>query len=197
MKRLISILSPFFIIAFILYILIDFRHVEELSAEEKQAIKRYRQELVKGTLLTKKEGIFYQADFDAISKSLDLLHQHDHYFVFGPEWGTKLANPQKEFVKVETIINKPIYANNSKNYAFFQALRQDLAFVKQNMGTRQSHDVLDDLSTLVFTKEIIEERQWSNAKTIQVMKDQGLKLIKEDQTAPAAPAGNPSTSQPN
>lgn len=181
MKRLISILSPLFILAIVLYILIDFRHVEELTAEEKQAIERYRQELVKGTLLTKKEGIFYKEDFDAISKSLDLLHQHDHYFVFGSEWGDRLSNPQGEYAKVEAIINKPDYVNNSKHHAFFQALREDLSIAKQNIGTRKSHDILDDLATLVFTEEITEDRQWSNAKTIQVMKDMGLKLIKEDQ----------------
>lgn len=182
MKRLIRIIAPLFVVGIIFYVLIGFRHVEELTPEEKQAIERYRQELVKGTLFINKDGVFYKEDFDTLSKSLELLHQHDHYFVFGPEWGDRLQNPMAEFETIERIINKPEYVNSSKHYAFFQALKEDLAIVKQNMGTRKSHDILDDLVSLVFTEEIEESRQWSNAKTIQIMKEQGLELIKEDQS---------------
>jgi hypothetical protein len=182
MKRIWSILSSFLVIGVILFILIDFRRVETLSAEEKQAIDRYRQELVKGTLLSRKQhdGIFYQQDFEAIAQSLDALHQHDHYYVFGPAWGEKLANPRREFAKVEAILRKPVYANDTRHRDFFQALWQDLGIAKKKLNTRESHDILDDLSTLVFTKEIGEQKQWSHSKTLQVMKEQGLQLIKED-----------------
>ncbi|MBA4602295.1 hypothetical protein [Thermoactinomyces mirandus] len=181
MKRLLRILTPFIIIAAILIFLMDFRHVEQLSAEEKQAIEKYREQLVKGTLLSKpEEGIFYQKDFDEIAKSLNALHMHSHYYVFGPEWGDKLADPGGEFKKIEAIINKPVYVNEGTYYEFFQAFRQDLALSKETLGKRESHDILDDLSTLVFTDEIVEDRQWSQAATIQVMKDRGLKLIKEE-----------------
>lgn len=184
MKRLLKILTPFIIIGAILIFLMDFRHVEQLSAEEKQAIEKYREQLVKGTLLSNpEEGIFYQKDFDEIAKSLNDLHMHSHYYVFGPEWGDRLADPGSEFKKIEAIINKPVYLNEGKYYEFFQAFRQDLNLSKNKLGTRESHDILDDLSTLVFTKEIVEDRQWSQATTIQVMKDRGLKLIKEDNSA--------------
>ncbi|MFC7439707.1 hypothetical protein [Laceyella putida] len=200
MKRLISILTPFLVIGLILYILIDFRRVEVLSAEEKQAIDRYRQELVKGTLLNKSqnEGIFVRQDFDRIATSLELLHEHSHYYVFGPEWGTKLANPAGEFNKIEAILNKPVYKSNTKHQAFFQALQGDLAEARKQIGKRLGHDILDDLSTLVFTDTIEEERQWSNAKTIQVMKELGVKLIKEDTDAGVKPAAQtPAKTQPS
>jgi hypothetical protein len=186
MKRLLQILTPFLIIGAILFFLMDFRHVEQLSPEEKQAIEKYREQLVKGTLLDKPdEGIFRREDFDAIARSLDALHQHDHYYVFGPEWGAPLDHPESEFQNIESIINQPEYVNNGKYFAFFQAFRQDLNQAKNNLGTRASHDILDDLSTLVFTDEIVEDRQWSQSETIRVMKETGLKLIKEEnQNAP-------------
>lgn len=185
MKRLISILAPFLVIGLILYVMIDFRRVEVLSAEEKQAIDRYRQELVKGTLLNEEqeEGIFTKQDFDQIAAALDNLHEHSHYYVFGPEWGTKLTNPAGEFNKIEAIINKPEYQSDAKHQAFFQSLQADLTEARKHIGKRLGHDILDDLSTLVFTKEITEERQWSKAKTVEVMKKQGVKLVKQE-TAP-------------
>ncbi|PRZ13907.1 hypothetical protein CLV36_107102 [Laceyella sediminis] len=191
MKRLISILTPFLVIGFIMYILIDFRRVEVLSAEEKQAIDRYRQELVKGTLLNKNQndGVFLKQDFDQIATSLELLHEHSHYHVFGPEWGERLANPAREFNKIQAILNKPMYKGDTAHQAFLQSLQADLTESRKQIGKRLGHDILDDLATLVFTNEITEERQWSNAKTIQVMKDLGVKLIKEDAKSGVTPPG--------
>lgn len=190
MKRLLRILTPFLIIGAILFFLMDFRHVEQLSAEEKQAIEKYREQLVKGTLLDKpEEGIFHQEDFDAIARSLDALHNHDHYFVFGPEWGSPLDDPESEFKNIESIINQPEYVNDGKHFAFFQAFRQDLNQAKNSLGTRASHDILDDLSTLVFTHEITEDRQWSQSETIRVMKETGLKLIKEEENQDSQSSG--------
>jgi hypothetical protein len=204
MKRLISILTPFLVIGFIMYILIDFRRVEVLSAEEKQAIDRYRQELVKGTLLNnnKKDGVFLKQDFDQIATSLELLHEHSHYYVFGPAWGERLANPAREFNKIQAILNKPMYKGDIAHQAFLQSLQADLAESRKQINKRLGHDILDDLATLVFTNEITEERQWSNAKTIQVMKDLGVKLIKEDAKAGVTPpsqqpANAPAGTQPN
>lgn len=181
MKRLLRIFIPFFVLGLVLFILIDFRHVETLSAEEKQAIERYRQELIKGTLLNDNtdEGIFYQQDFDVIAKSLHRLHEDEHYHVFGPQWGTKIPDKNAEFAKITAIINKKEYTSDLKHQDFFAALKADLAEAQKKYGTRESHDILDDLATLVFTKKIYDERQWGETKTIQLMKEKGLKLIKE------------------
>lgn len=181
MKRIFSIIAPFLILAFVLYILIGFRHVETLSAEEKQAIERYRQELVKGTITDGRqgEGIFYKEDFDKIAYSLDRLHQHANYVNFGSEWGYLIDNAPEEFANVIAVLNKKEYVSDSKHRDFFNALRADLSEAKATFPSRESHDILDDLSTLVFIEEILDERQWGNPKTIQVMKEKGLVLIKE------------------
>lgn len=184
MKRLMKILIPFLIIGLVLYILIDFRQVEVLAAEEKQAIDRYRQELVKGTLLNKNAGIFYKEDFDTLAISLDRLHQHANYVVFGPEWGYKITNANEEFATVKSVLNKPEYLSDTKHKVFFDAMKEDLVIAQEKFETRESHDILDDLSTLVFIETIIDERQWSQCQTIQIMKQQGLKLVKKGDPLP-------------
>lgn len=179
MKRLFKILTPFLTLGLVLYILIDFRQVEVLAAEEKQAIDRYRQELVKGTLLNKNTGIFYKEDFDTLAISLDRLHQHANYVVFGPEWGYKITNASEEFATVKSVLNKPEYLSDTKYKYFYDAIKADLVIAQEKFETRESHDILDDLSTLVFIETIIDERQWSQCKTIEIMKQQGLKLVKK------------------
>jgi hypothetical protein len=196
MKRLFKILIPFLILGLVLYILIDFRQVEVLAAEEKQAIDRYRQELVKGTLLNKNAGIFYKEDFETLAISLDRLHQHANYVSFGSEWGYKITNASEEFATVKSVLNKPEYISNTKHKDFFDALKADLVIAQEKFETRESHDILDDLSTLVFIETIINERQWSQCQTIEIMKQQGLKLVKKGNPVPASNSTN-GTPSPN
>lgn len=188
MKRLFKILTPFLIVGLVLYILIDFRQVEVLAAEEKQAIDRYRQELVKGTLLNKNSGIFYKEDFETLAISLDRLHQHANYVVFGPEWGFKITSARQEFATVKSVLNK--YQSDTKHKDFFDAMKADLKIAQDKFESRESHDILDDLSTLVFIETIIDERQWSQCDTIQIMKQQGLELVKKGKPVPASNSTN-------
>ncbi|TCP66066.1 hypothetical protein [Baia soyae] len=190
MKRFGKVLIPFFILGLVLYILIDFRQVETLPPEEKKAIDRYRQELVKGTLLNKDTGIFYKKDFDILATSLDRLHQHANYVVFGPEWGNPVSSTKEEFTKIHSVLDKPEYRSNTSSKELIEAIKADLAIAQKKYESRESHDILDDLSTLVFIEQIVEERQWSKSQTISLIKQQGLKLIAKDEPKPNS---NPSS----
>ncbi|SDZ16686.1 hypothetical protein [Thermoactinomyces sp. DSM 45892] len=191
MKKLIQVFIPFLVLGFILYILIDFRQVETLPSEEKKAIERYRQELVKGTLLNKDTGIFYKKDFDILATSLDRLHQHANYVVFGPEWGYQISNTKEEFAKINSVLDKPEYLSNTSSKDLIKAIKADLSIAQKKYESRESHDILDDLSTLVFIEQIVEDRQWSKSQTISLIKQQGLKLVARDEPKPTS---NTSTS---
>ncbi|RAL26513.1 hypothetical protein [Thermoflavimicrobium daqui] len=179
-KQILGIIIPSLIVAGLLIFLTNFRDVETLGPEEIKAIEAYKQKLVQGTLVDKSEGLFTQADFNTIMKSMERLHEYANFLVFGPEWGYKINNTNQEFAKVEAIINKPEYSKTPDGREFIQSLKDDIALAKKNFGKRDSHDILDDLASLVFVEHILDgERQWGNPKTVQLMKKKGIKLVKE------------------
>ncbi|WP_093227075.1 hypothetical protein [Thermoflavimicrobium dichotomicum] len=183
-KRIMGFVSPFVIVLALMLFMTQFRQVQTLDPQELKAIETYQQQVIKGALNNNK-GIFTEEDFKTISKSMDRLHQYANYLIWGPQWGYKIDNVDQEFATIESIINKPEY--NKPEYAdFFKALKEDLAEAKKDYGSRPSHDILDDLSSLVFTDAILQgEKQWGNPKTIQLMKEKGMKmLVKKEPSSP-------------
>ncbi|MBD1371757.1 hypothetical protein IC620_05215 [Hazenella sp. IB182357] len=180
MKRILLILLPILIVGGILLLLSSFRQVEELTDQEKRAITRFHQELVR-TEKQKTTGIFQKDDFEAISQWVESLHQDDHVHVFGIQFGEELDEaPESVFAQIDARLHKEIYVKDKVFQDFFLILNADLARAKETYQKRESHDILHDLSHFVFTDEVDNTKQWGNTETVQYMKEKGLQMIKNE-----------------
>jgi hypothetical protein len=175
-KKVLGFVSPIIIIVVLMLFMNNFREVKELSAEEVKAIETYKKEIMTNNA-TNQDGIFPESDFEILSKAFRDLHEYANYQVFGPQWGYKIDNVDEQWKKIDQVINKPEY-KIEKFKDFFDALRDDIAVGKTDYGKRPSHDALHDLASLVFTETILPgEKQWGQTKTVQLMKEMGLKMV--------------------
>lgn len=173
-KRVLTILTPLVVVGLLLFILIDFKHVKRLDAEERQVIERYKKEQLRNGHL-RVRGIFSEAEYKVLSTSLERLHEGANYKVFGRKFGIQLENHKDEFKKVRDLLEKK--ESPQKQKEFLAALQVDIAQAEKHFGTRVSHDLLSDLSYYVFPKEKQKkERQYANPKTLHVMKKMKIKV---------------------
>ncbi len=180
-KKVLGFVSPIIIIVVLMLFMNNFREVRELSAEEVKALETYKKEIITMTA-TNQDGIFPEDDFEILSKAFRDLHEYANYQVFGPQWGYKIDNVDEQWKKIDQVISKPEY-QIEKFRDFFEALREDIAEGKKDYGQRASHDVLHDLASLVFTETILPgEKQWGQTKTVQLMKEMGLKMVVKKDT---------------
>jgi len=59
-------------------------------------------------------------------------------------------------------------------------MREDLTNAKKQWGTEYSHNILHDLEEFAFSSRISTASSHGVSKTLNVMKQQGLKLIEQD-----------------
>lgn len=183
MKRILKLLTPVLIVGMVLYVLIGFRHVETLNAAERQAIEQYRVKLVKQGQ-HRQAGIFDPQDFTILKKSFERVHENANYLIWNGS-GYPIDHPEEEFATIKRILGKKEYQQNSTYRAFFKALNEDVQAAerdyrpKNKRKLRAAHDILNDLVDFVFTEKIESDRRWGDPKTIRVMKEQGLKVIKK------------------
>jgi len=181
MKRLLRNLTPVLIVGLLLYVLIDFKHVETLTPQERAAIERYRQELLHGTLAAEgpSRPILTEAEFQMVAQSINKLHQYENYLVYGKEWGYPIPNKDEEFQKLFLWIERK-ERSRTPYRPFFSAMREDLTNAKNQWGTEYSHNILHDLEEFAFSSRISTASSHGVSKTLNVMKQQGLKLIEQD-----------------